>query len=172
MLTSISGLYEWQFHTLAYAQNEWSSVDPWNAPTSFTLQPGESRTYGLRFLVAPSIRTINDALAAAAHPVLEGIPGYIISADATAKLFVRYGSPVSRIAVEPEGALSWKENADATGEGVVGYDLTVEGWGRARLEVTFEDGTLATVSYWLTKSAVQTVADMGEFVSMAFAVSP
>ncbi|KAL1754688.1 hypothetical protein FB107DRAFT_215289 [Schizophyllum commune] len=162
---TFEGLYEWQFHTLAYAHNEWSSVDPWNAPTSLTLQPGESRTYGLRFLVAPSIRTINDALAAAAHPVLEGIPGYIISADATAKLFVRYGSPISRISVEPEGALSWEENGDAVGEGVVGYDLTVEGWGRARLEVTFEDGTLATVSYWLTKSAVQTIADMGEFLT-------
>ncbi|KAL1748509.1 hypothetical protein HDZ31DRAFT_79632 [Schizophyllum fasciatum] len=162
---TFEGLYEWQFHTLAYAENEWASVEPWNAPTSFTLEPGASRTYGLRLLLADSVRTINDALAAVRHPVIEGVPGYIISPDAPAKLFVRYASPVAGLSVHPEGALSWAENADAAAEGVVGYDLTVKGWGRARLEVAFEDGTLATVSYWLTKSAVETVASMGEFLT-------
>ncbi|XP_006453952.1 hypothetical protein AGABI2DRAFT_181949 [Agaricus bisporus var. bisporus H97] len=46
---TFEGLYEWQFHTLAWAQNEWSRVTPWNAPTSFTLQPGQTRTYGIEF---------------------------------------------------------------------------------------------------------------------------
>ncbi|TRM60262.1 hypothetical protein BD626DRAFT_549885 [Schizophyllum amplum] len=164
LLGPTTSLYEWQFHTLAYAENEWANVDPWNAPTSVTLQPGESRTYGLRFVTADSIRTINDALAAGDHPVLEGIPGYVISADATAKLFVRYASPVAGISVEPAGALSWEANDDATDDSYVGYDLTVSGWGRARLEITFEDGTLATVSYYLRKPNADEVAKLEQFV--------
>ena len=46
---TFEGLYEWQFHTLAYAENEWAGVTPWNAPSSAILAPGETRTYGLQF---------------------------------------------------------------------------------------------------------------------------
>jgi hypothetical protein len=56
------GLYEWQFHTLAYAQNEWANVTPWNAPTSAILQPNETRSYSLQFRLAHSIRGIEEEL--------------------------------------------------------------------------------------------------------------
>lgn len=57
---TFEGLYEWQFHTLAYAQKEWSHVTPWNVATSAILQPGATRTYGVQFRLAPSIRGIEN----------------------------------------------------------------------------------------------------------------
>lgn len=75
---TFEGLYEWQFHTLAYSQNEWSKVTPWNAPTSATLQPNQTRTYGVQFRLAPSIREIENTVKAAGKPVAVGIPGYIL----------------------------------------------------------------------------------------------
>jgi len=61
-------LYEWQFHTLSYAQNEWSAVTPWNEPTSAVLESNETSTYGLRFYVADSIRDIESKLAEIGRP--------------------------------------------------------------------------------------------------------
>ena len=87
---TFEGLYEWQFHTLAYAQNEWRNVTPWNAPTSATLQPGETRTYGLGFVLAPSIRGIESSLQGAKRPVAVGVPGYVLPSDQQGKLFLNY----------------------------------------------------------------------------------
>lgn len=157
------GLYEWLFHSSAYAENEWASTDPWNAPTSFTLAPGANRTYGLQFILADSIPTIEDALIDAGHPVAAGIPGYILPADQTAKLFLKSPSTVADISVTPAGALTWSENSDS--DSWVGYDITPVAWGRARLSITYADGRLQTVHYYVTHDAVQTIADMGEFLT-------
>ena len=65
-------------HSAAYASNEWKAEgdrwlrshgdgadyanadgqtgEPWNLPTSETLAPGDSRTFALKFLLAPEIR--------------------------------------------------------------------------------------------------------------------
>ncbi|KAI0073727.1 hypothetical protein K474DRAFT_1677710 [Panus rudis PR-1116 ss-1] len=162
---TFEGLYEWQFHTLAYAQNEWASVTPWNAPTSVTLQPGQTRTYGLQFNLASGIRTIEDTLRAANRPVAVGVPGYIISADQQGKLFLNYPSAVQSISVSPSGALTWTSNSDAKASGWVGYTLTAHAWGRARLTVTYADGTIQTVHYYLTKTETQVISDLGNFLT-------
>ncbi|OJT05990.1 hypothetical protein TRAPUB_3177 [Trametes pubescens] len=162
---TFEGLYEWQFHTLAYAQNEWKSVTPWNAPSSATLQPGETRTYGLRFVLAPSIRGIEDALQAAKRPVAVGIPGYILPSDQPGKLFLSFSSAVSSISVSPAGALSWAKNTDAQTSAWVGYTITGHTWGRSRLTVTYADGTVQTVHYYVTHAAVQAIADLGNFLT-------
>ncbi|MEZ5320242.1 MAG: DUF5695 domain-containing protein, partial [Vicinamibacterales bacterium] len=47
------GVFEWMAHTQAYAEHEWQGVTPWNAPSEATLAPGESRSYGLEFLLSP-----------------------------------------------------------------------------------------------------------------------
>ena len=47
---TFEGFYEWMVHSQAYAENEWKNAQPWNPPTSLTLAPGESKTYGLKFL--------------------------------------------------------------------------------------------------------------------------
>ncbi|KAJ3512831.1 hypothetical protein NLJ89_g3297 [Agrocybe chaxingu] len=162
---TFEGLYEWQFHTLAYAQNEWSRVTPWNAPTSVTLQPGETRTYGVQFRLAPSIREIESTVRSAGKPVSVGIPGYIVSADQTAKLFLSHSVAVQSISVSPSGALTWAANNDAKTASWKGYDITANAWGRARLSITYADGTLQTIHYYLTKGAAQAVSDLGNFLT-------
>src|SRR5690349_3806432 len=75
---TFEGFYEWMVHSQAYAQNEWKGVNEWNPPTSLTLQPGESKTYGVKFLVSDSIRQIEETLTKDQRPVAVGIPGYVL----------------------------------------------------------------------------------------------
>ena len=74
---TFEGFYEWMVHSQAYAENEWKSAQPWNPPTALTLAPGESKTYGVKFLLSDSIRDIEKTLAENGRPVAVGIPGYI-----------------------------------------------------------------------------------------------
>ncbi|KAK1226171.1 hypothetical protein PQX77_010863 [Marasmius sp. AFHP31] len=162
---TFEGLHEWQFHTLAYAQNEWSRVTPWNEATSVTLQPNQTRTYGLQFRLASSIRGIEQTIQAANRPVAVTIPGTILPTDQNGKLFLHAPSAVQSISVSPSGALSWTANSEATGAGWVGYTITGRAWGRARLSITYADGSLQTVHYHVTKGATQTIADLGNFLT-------
>lgn len=139
-------------------------MEPWVTPTSAILAPGQSRTYGVDFSLAPEIRQIESALAKLGRPVAVGIPGTIIPQGVTNKLFLRYSKPVSRWKAEPEGALRLVPNRDAR-NGWRGYDVHGLKWGRARLTLTYADGTDQVVSYWITKPADQVVADLGRFVS-------
>ncbi|EJD01001.1 uncharacterized protein FOMMEDRAFT_21464 [Fomitiporia mediterranea MF3/22] len=162
---TFEGLYEWQFHTLAYAENEWAAVVPWNNATSAILQPGETRTYGLQFDVAPSIRQIEDTLLSLKRPMAVGIPGYVLPQDQTGKLFLNYASPVRSLSVSPAGALSSKKNGDSLNSSWVGFDITPNTWGRSRLTITYDDGTEQTVHYYVTKAAVQVMDDLGHFLT-------
>jgi hypothetical protein len=157
-------LYEWQFHTLAYAQNEWANVTPWNAPTSAVLRPGQTRTYGLQFRMASSIRNIETTLQANSRPVAVAIPGYILPTDQLGKIFLHYPSAVHNISVSPAGALSWKANSDAKKAGWVGFSITAHTWGRARLTITYADGTVQTTHWMITHAATRTISDLGNFL--------
>jgi hypothetical protein len=162
---TFEGAFEWTTHSLAYAQNEWKNADPWNAPTSATLAPGESRAYGLRFLVADSIPNIEKALAANDRPVAVGIPGYIVPMDVDAKLFLSPGKrKVTRVESEPAGALTITPAAAAK-SGQLQYVVQGKKWGRARLAITYSDGSVQTVHYDVTKPAQQAVEDMGQFLT-------
>lgn len=162
---TFEGLYEWQFHTLAYAENEWKAVVPWNSATSTILQPGQTRTYGLQFNIAPSIRAIEDTLHSLARPVAVGIPGYILPQDQTGKLFLNSPSPVRSMSVSPVGALTWAKNSDSVNASWVGYDISPVTWGRSRLTVSYADGTVQTVHYYVTKVATQVMSDLGNFLT-------
>lgn len=149
------------------------------------LRSNETSTYGLRFYVADSIRDIESKLAEIGRPgesnqlnvctltlianigdaVAVGIPGYVLPSDQTGKLFLSYGSPASNITVTPSGALSWSENTDAVTGGWVGYDVVSSGYGRSRLSITYEDGTLQTINYYGTKAASTVIADLGKFLT-------
>ncbi len=158
------GMMEWTVHTKAYAENEWKGVTQWNEPTSAILKPGESRTYGVQFTLSPSIRGIEDTLASIGRPVAVGFPGYVLPMDQTGKLFLKYGKSVKSLEVEPKGALSWTANREGQ-LGWKGYSLHGEKWGRARLTVTYTDGTRQVVSYDVIKPASQAVADLGHFLT-------
>jgi hypothetical protein len=161
---TFEGFYEWLVHSKAYAENEWKNAQPWNPPTALTLAPGESKTYGVRFLVANSIRNIERTLADNRRPVAVGIPGYVLPADVEGRLFLKYPGTVKSMAVEPAGALAITNDVSAAGRWK-SYTLRGTSWGRARLTVTYEDGTVQTVHYFVTKPTAEVVADLGHFLT-------
>src|SRR5206468_1271383 len=103
-------------------------------PTSFTLAPGETRSFGLRFVLSPSIRGINATLAAEHRPVAVGIPGYVVPTDLPATLFLKATKPVVRVDSWPEGALAAERLADVNEW--QRYRVSGTHWGAARLAIT------------------------------------
>lgn len=161
---TFEGFYEWMVHSQAYAENEWRNAQPWNTPTSLTLKPGESATYGVRFLLSNSIRHIETTLADNSRPVAVGIPGYVLPQDIEARLFIKYSRPVSSLRVEPAAAIEIRENSP-TRDGQRAYTLRGKMWGRSRLTITYDDGTVQTIHYFVTKPEAQVVSDMGHFLT-------
>jgi hypothetical protein len=161
---TFEGFYEWMAHSTAYADAEWSDAEPWNQPTSAFLDPGESRSYGVKFLVSDSIRNIESTLIANSRPVAVGIPGYVLPMDLEAKLFVKHAEEVRSIEVEPAGALSVAA-AGTTENGWRFYDVHGLAWGRARITVAYDGGTEQTIHYKVIKPQTQVAADLGHFLT-------
>ncbi|HKF47940.1 MAG TPA: DUF5695 domain-containing protein [Terracidiphilus sp.] len=161
---TFEGFYEWMVFSGAYQENEWKNAQPWNPPTTLTLQPGESRGFGLAFLLSPSIAAIQQTLIANQRPVAVGVPGYVLPEDIHAQLFLRYPQPVASIAADPADAIAITPQAD-TSSGWKHYELQGRAWGRARLSITYKDGALQTISYFVIKPEQQAVADLGRFLT-------
>jgi hypothetical protein len=161
---TFEGFYEWMVHSTAYAENEWKKATPWNTPTQTTLAPGESKTYGVQFVKADSIRNIEKTLAENARPVAVGIPGYVLPMDLDARLFLKYPQAVKSMTVEPAGAMTIKETASTAGAWK-SYSVQGKLWGRARMTVTYNDGLVQTIHYFVTKPEEQALADMGHFLT-------
>lgn len=160
---TFEGMFAWMVHSRAYAENEWRSAEPWNPPTSRTLAPGETVNYGLKFLLADEIRSIENTLIAHGRPVAVGIPGYILPMDLEGRLFLRYaGHKVKRVRVEPQGAIEIAEERPRNGW--LAYSLRGKTWGRARLTISYDDGLEQSVHYYVIKPAAQAVADLGRFL--------
>ena len=161
---TFEGFYEWMVHSQAYAENEWKAAEPWNIPTALTLAPGESKIYGLRLLLSDSIRDIENTLAKNGRPVAVGVPGYVVPQNIDARLFVKYAKGVESMKVEPLGALVI--NADGPpGHGWRAYTVKGKVWGRSRLTITYNDGSVQTIQYFVIKPESQVVADMGRFLT-------
>lgn len=160
---AFEGPFEWIVHSKAYADNEWKGVTPWNEPTSVTIAPGKTKSYGVKLLVADEIKNIEKTLLADKRPVAVGIPGYILPMDLDARLFLNYAKKVASIDVEPKDAIKVQKN-EATKGGWKAYALQGKTWGRARLTVTYDDGLKQSISYYVIKPAAQAVADMGNFL--------
>src|SRR5262249_31299066 len=132
------GSFEWMVHSKAYAEREWQGRDQWNPPTMAVIVPGETKTYGLKFLVAPEIRDIERTLIANSRPVATGIPGFMLPMDQNARLFLNYSHRVASIKAEPRDAITVQENAPAK-SGWKDYTLRGRTWGRVRLSITYDD---------------------------------
>lgn len=161
---TFEGFYEWMVHSKAYTEDEWSKADPWNPPTSEVLEPGESRNYGVTFLLSDTIRNIEETLIANNRPVAVGIPGYVLPKDQNGQLFIKYGSNVRSMSVEPVGALEISE-AGITRGGWQEYSINGTQWGRARLTITYEDGRTQSVHYKVIKPGTEVVDDLGNFLT-------
>ncbi len=161
---TFEGFYEWMVHSQAYAENEWKDAQPWNTPTSLTLAPGESKSYGLKFLVSDSIRHIEKTLVDNRRPVAVGVPGYVLPQDIEGRLFLKYGEPVTSVKVDPPSAINIREDS-SDHQNWKAYTLQGKAWGRSRLTITYGDGTVQTIHYFVIKPAAQAVADMGHFLT-------
>ncbi len=160
---TFEGFYDWMVHSQAFAENEWKNARPWNPPTMLMLAPGESKTYKLKFLLSDSIRHLETTLEANGRPVAVGVPGYILPMDMPGRLFLKYPKDVRSMTVEPEGAITIHEEG-ATARAWKSYSLKGNTWGRARLTVTYQDGLVQTISYFVMKSETQAVTNMGHFL--------
>ena len=156
---TFEGTYEWQIHSLAWAQNEWRSATPWNTATSRTIAPGQTYSVGIRLSVADSISTIEQAVIDTDTPVAVGIPGYVVPRDTSASLFLNYSSPVTSI--DGGGAFTTTLISGSN------YRLTPSSssWGRSKVTVRYANGKTQTVHYFITKAAPETIADLGHFLT-------
>jgi len=160
---TFEGAFAWMVHTQAYAEDDWKNVNQWNAPTSVTIAPGATRTYGVKFLLADQIRNIEKTLIANHRPLAVGIPGYVLPMDLDARLFLNYPSKVRELAVEPQAAIAIHDDKPTRG-GWKAYTLRGKSWGRARLTITYDDNSQQSISYYVIKPASQAVSDLGRFL--------
>jgi hypothetical protein len=158
------GFFDWMVASKGFAEREWAGAGgQWNVPTSFTLAPGATRTLGVRFVQSPSIRAIEKTLISQHRPVAVGIPGYVVPTDLDASLFLKSPTPVAKIESDPSNSLIATAAGDVSGW--ARYTVRGNQWGRARLSITYADGTVQTVSYFVTKPIEQAVADLGRFAT-------
>jgi hypothetical protein len=160
---TFEGTFAWMVHTKAYAENEWKDAKQWNQPTSVTIAPGATKTYGVKFLASDEIRNIEKTLAENKRPVAVGIPGYVLPIGLDGQLFVKSEQKITGVAVEPAGAISFKEGKP-TANGWRSYKLNGLKWGRSRLLLSYEDGTKQSISYYVIKPTSQAVTDLGNFL--------
>lgn len=161
---TFEGFHEWMVHSKAYAENEWKEAKQWNEPTSRVLAPGESYTVGLKFVLASDVQSIEETLIKNHRPVAVGFPGYVLPQDVHASLFLKYDKAIQSIKVEPEGALA-VHKAETTANGWSKFNVEGVKWGRARLSVFFDDGTLQTINYKVIKPESKVVEDNGRFLT-------
>jgi hypothetical protein len=159
---SWEGFYQWLAHTKAYAEDEWANADPWNEPTSATINPGESRTYGLRFSLArEGVRGIANTVRKAGNPTAISIPGYIFPRDTNATLQLQYQAKVANMSTAPDGAFAVFDVGNQTYT-IMANDDT---WGRVRLTIQYQDGKQQTVHYYITKPTSEAISDLGQHLT-------
>ena len=162
--TTFEGFYEWMPLTKAIAETDWKAAQPWNKPSTLILKPGESKEYGLKFVLSPDIRSIEKTLTDSGRPVAVGIPGYVIPQDVDAQLFVNYKSPIQSMEVSPVGALTVKQ-IPSLKSGIKAYQVNGKTWGRATVTITYKDGLKQTVHYKVIKPEAALVNDFGKFLT-------
>lgn len=160
---TFEGTFEWMVHSKASAETAWRGASQWNEPTSEIIKAGATRTFSLKFVAAPDIRSIEQTLIANNRPVAVGVPGYILPNDQNGDLFIRHRARVSSVSAEPKDSLSAKV-VGTTKNGWQRISVRSNGWGRARLTIRYADGTRQTIHYYLTKPATNAVNDLGRFL--------
>ena len=162
--TTFEGFYDWMVHSRAYAENEWKKAQPWNPPTSLTLAPGASQSYGLKFLISDQIRDIEKILAGNGRPVAVGIPGYVLPMDLNGRLFLKHAKRIKSMEAEPRGTIEIFPD-HATPGSWSAYTLHGKAWGRARVVVTYADGSVQVIHYFVIKPEAEAVDDLGRFLT-------
>lgn len=158
------GFYEWMVHSKAYTENEWRNAQPWNAPTSEILQPGEKRSYGVEFILSGTTKDIETTLEKNNRPVAVGIPGYVLPQDVNGTLFLQYKSKVKELDVEPQGALQLTK-IQSPNPALQTYTVHGKTFGRVRLTIVYEDGLEQTIQYKVTQPESVAIKNFGHFLT-------
>lgn len=161
---AFEGFYEWMIYSKAYAENEWKNADQWNIPTSVTLKPGETRTYGLQFIRSGTARDLEQKLIDNHRPVAVSVPGYVLPRDVDSKLFIKYGSRIKLITTFPQKSMVVKVTG-TTPNGWKSYSVKGINWGRSRLTITYEDGLEQTINYKVIAPESEVIASYGHFLT-------
>ncbi|KAK2028026.1 hypothetical protein LX32DRAFT_721074 [Colletotrichum zoysiae] len=158
------GNYEWMIHSQAWAERDWKSAEPWNAPTAKQIKVGETYSVGLKFSIADSIQTVENTVIKSELPLAVGIPGYIVPADLTARLYLTHSSPIK--AIDGHGYFTIEQDTSAKGTPYL-LTSTAGAWGRAKITISYEDGKSQAIHYFITKPAPEAVSDLGHFLTTA-----
>ena len=161
---TFEGFHEWMIHTKALADTEWKGVEHWNEPTSSLLKPGQTKSFSLKFIIAPSIKEIEPTLLSYNRPVAIGAPGYVVPLDNPVKLFIKHNKKVKNINVFPKDALSVSTLKNSKNKWNQ-FEIKGNVWGRARLTLTYQDGTQQTIQYKIIKPEKEVVNDLGKFLT-------
>ena len=142
---TFEGAFAWMVHTqrLRRRRMERRQIQ-WNPPTSVTLAPGATKTYGVKFLLGDQIRKIEATLRSQSsagrdrHSRLRFADGY-----GRAVCFLNYERKVSRVGVRTAGRDY--ESAKTSDHRTVGrLTRCAERSGDARaLTITYDDGSKA-----------------------------
>jgi hypothetical protein len=158
------GFHDWCVHSLAWAETEWQRAHgrQWNEPTSRTLGPGETARFGFRFVVAPGLDRVEDTLIEQALPVAIGIPGYVVSVDESAELFVR-GPAIESVSCTPPGTIAVERLG--TAEDPAWTKLRVRGSaeGTARLTLDHAGGRRHEIHYRVIAPSREVVRRLARF---------
>lgn len=157
------GVHEWMALSKAYAEKEWKNKQEWNIPTSLKLDAGETQNFALKFVLASSIKKIQDKLLEEKRPVAVGVPGYVLPMDVKGKLFLNYPEEIQAINIEPKGAIKVSEKGKK-GSGFIEYQVEGKKWGRSRISVIYKDGLQQTINYKVIKPETEVVDDFGHFL--------
>ncbi|MFD2035028.1 DUF5695 domain-containing protein [Belliella marina] len=162
---TFEGFHDWVVHSKAKAEGQWKNANQWIEPTSAIIEPGKSYVSSLRFLLADDLKSIEPTLVANDRPVAVGLPGYVIPMDVNAGLRLKAPQSVKEIKVSPEGALTVTRTAEKDAGGWKAFDVKGKQWGRAKVEITYKDGSTQVLSYKVIYPESELVAHMGSFLT-------
>jgi hypothetical protein len=147
------------------------SARAWNTPTFLELRAGQSASFALRlYLASDGPRTRDAALQAAGEPVLRSVPGYTLALDMNSTFLVvtpPRGQTVASVAVTPAGLLTAGSPTPvpSSTDKSVQIDLTPVAVGKARVAVTFSDGSESVAFYSVLPSFSAQVAAYGHHLA-------
>lgn len=162
--------YELTSLSKAYAENEWvnASGSQWVEPTSLSLSPGKAYTFSYRLLGAESVRKKDDALAAAGFAVMQAVPSYSIATDmhsALLHVLPPRGQSVLHTAVMPTGAINIGSPARVGSNGFLAMSVRGVQHGRARVTVTYSDGSKHVASFYVLPPLNEHVQRYSKFLA-------
>lgn len=158
---TFEGFYDWMVFSKGFADSDWLGAKQWNTPQSLIIAPDESFVTAINFALAPDVRHIESTLSANQRPVAIGLPGYVVPTDLPADLYLNSPSNVHAITVSPKAALDVTPAMSKSGW--QHYKVAGKQWGRARINIYYDNGDVQTVHYFVTEPMQTAVDKLGQF---------